>query len=98
MNKYLGPPEFTTWVSWSTCSQTCGDGMKTRTRSCNVHCYDVKPEDKVETGSCNEGACITAVLVLNTRNSQNKPMTVDLNGKNHSDFYIKANFFILRKY
>ena len=32
------------------------------------------------------------VLVLSTRNSQNKPMTVDFNGKNHSDIHFKAIF------
>ena len=38
-----------------------------------------------------------AVLVLNTRKSQNKPMTVDLNGKNHSDFCMKASFIFYIK-
>ena len=32
------------------------------------------------------------VLVLNTRYSRNKPMTVDFNGKNHSDFHFKSIF------
>ena len=32
------------------------------------------------------------VLVLSTWNSQNKPMTVDFNGKNHSDFHFKSTF------
>ena len=30
-------------------------------------------------------------------NSKNKPMTVDLNGKNHSDFCIKTNFIFYIK-
>jgi len=34
------------------------------------------------------------VLVLNTNNRQNKPMAVDFNGKNHSDFHFKAIFII----
>ena len=32
------------------------------------------------------------VLVLNTNNRQNKPMAVDFNGKNHSDFHFKTIF------
>ena len=36
------------------------------------------------------------VLVLNTLRFENKPMTVDFNGKNHSDFHFKSifNFYI----
>ena len=32
------------------------------------------------------------VLVLSTYRSSNKPMTVDFNGKNHSDFHFKSIF------
>ena len=32
------------------------------------------------------------MLVLSTYSSQNKPMTVDFNGKNHSDYSIKSIF------
>ena len=29
---------FTEWETWSDCSVTCGDGVKTRTRSCQAGC------------------------------------------------------------
>ena len=32
------------------------------------------------------------MLVLSTENSENKPMTVDFNGKNHSDFHFRSIF------
>ena len=52
-----GPPEFSLWGAWSSCSKTCGDGEKNRNRNCNNHCEGVSPEDKSETGTCNDGNC-----------------------------------------
>ena len=56
VNKYSGPPEFTTWISWSTCSKNCGDGIKTRTRSCSAFCDNINPNDLSDTETCT-GSC-----------------------------------------
>ena len=53
----LGPPRFASWSTWSTCSATCGDGVKTRSRSCSRYCFNVNSDDKSETETCNDGNC-----------------------------------------
>ena len=60
--------EWGDWTSYSTCDVTCGDGMKTRTRTCNnpppsnggLFC----PEGNSETVPCSEQPC-ASMLTLN---------------------------------
>ena len=47
------------WSEWSSCSKTCGDGEKTRKRSCDNFCVQphLNPFESSETKSCNELDC-----------------------------------------
>ena len=48
-------PILSGWSNWSSCSRTCGQGSKTRTRTCSIQgqCY----EKLEETSYCNFGQC-----------------------------------------
>ena len=49
---------FGPYNDWSTCSKTCGDGRKHRTRACiSGVCSNVSPDDLIEYAVCNEGPC-----------------------------------------
>ena len=43
------------WSTYSSCSDTCGQGVKTRTRTCDQG--DCTGEDLFENAVCNEGGC-----------------------------------------
>ena len=45
------------WSAWLTCSKTCGDGYKTRERTCYSYCDTFNSSDLSDTGTCNEGDC-----------------------------------------
>ena len=53
----LGPPEFSAWSGWSSCSTACGIGSRSRTRSCTSYCSNVSSSDTTETESCKAGYC-----------------------------------------
>lgn len=56
-----GDGAWSDWEEWGTCSLTCGDGTKTRSRTCDnpapsnggADCAG----DAVDTEACNDGAC-----------------------------------------
>ena len=49
------------WDSWSGCSVSCGEGTRTRNRTCNnpapLNGGDPCSGDNEETGNCNDGPC-----------------------------------------
>ena len=45
------------WISWSSCSKTCGDGTQTRLRACQGLTFDSCPGLSVEIDTCNDGEC-----------------------------------------
>lgn len=63
-------PEWTIWSNWSDCSETCGEGSKTRNRSCKLGDDDKTgecPGEAVETESCNLTSCEkTYGLIIST--------------------------------
>ena len=49
---------YSTWGSYSECSTTCGNGEKTRSRSCiGGICSLATSSDLIETDICNKGDC-----------------------------------------
>ena len=46
-----------TWSEWSSCSETCGLGKKTRTRTCDQNCTGVPSSDLSQTQGCNDAVC-----------------------------------------
>ena len=49
------------WSDWGTCSETCGEGQKTRSRSCNnpapAHGGGDCDGAATESDTCNDGPC-----------------------------------------
>ena len=54
---FSGPPEYTSWGQWSSCSKTCSVGDRTRVRSCSAYCDNVKSSALLSSGTCNAGDC-----------------------------------------
>ena len=46
---------FTTWTDWTTCSVTCGEGVRTRSRTCQSFCSSVTVADTDESETCDMG-------------------------------------------
>lgn len=70
---------YSDWGSWSQCSETCGDGRRSRSRSCTSpppspggkDCSQLGPEKQNE--DCNEGGCpgILMKLFISYANKRN---------------------------
>ena len=56
------PAEFNSWTAWSVCDMSCGDGSRTRSRTCSAHCSNLSSSDTSETESCNDGACKSSIV------------------------------------
>ena len=62
---YLEAIVFTEWSNWSTCSVTCGNGILTRSRTCESGCSSVTASDLTETQACGEGGpCPPTIWVM----------------------------------
>ena len=48
-------PVFTDWTDWTACSVTCGDGIRTRSRTCQSFCSGVTIADTDESEVCDMG-------------------------------------------
>merc|ERR1719343_506833 len=51
-------PKFSTWNSWTDCSNSCNDGQKTRQRACIEYCDNMDSTDLIDTGTCNVQDCL----------------------------------------
>ena len=60
-NMFIGPSGgqvFSHWSEYSSCSDTCGEGVKSRTRTCDQgNCAMIHWSELREMVSCNEGGC-----------------------------------------
>ena len=50
-------PLFGEWSTWSSCTVTCGDGERSRTRSCLSGCSIIDDDDRTETEDCKQSEC-----------------------------------------
>ena len=54
-------PVFDEWAEWSACSVTCGDGERTRSRTCTTRCSYIDENDSnhilTQTEVCNQTVC-----------------------------------------
>ena len=60
----LGTPGFSVWNEWSDCSKICGNGQKTRTRTCVENCDNVDSNELIDTEICNDRNCELMILSL----------------------------------
>ena len=56
-NSIIGDPEFSSWNIWSSCSRSCGEGERTRVRTCTAYCENVSSSDKLQTEICKDANC-----------------------------------------
>ncbi|XP_072023950.1 uncharacterized protein [Amphiura filiformis] len=56
-------PSWMSWGSWSTCSKTCGSGMKIRTRTCSGS-DSCSGGSATDLSSCNPGSCVSVFAKL----------------------------------
>ena len=54
--------QWNAWTAYSACSQTCGGGTQTRTRTCTVQNQCVGPD--TQTLECNSNACINDATII----------------------------------
>ena len=54
-----GPPKFSSWGSWSSCTTACGHGTRTGTRTCTSYCDTLNPSKTTETitEDCYQRSC-----------------------------------------
>ena len=84
-NAQTCPPPTGTWGQWSTwssCSVTCDDGLRTRTRTCSINggCSGADTEDEVcNMGTCQPG-CDPADLPVNAGDVPNTAVWTCSNG------------------
>ena len=68
------------WQDWGMCSQSCGDGMQTRQRTCSfpfpLNQGDSCPGSSQEARGCNKGVCQGAYTVLNDWININRENTI----------------------
>ena len=61
---------YSSWDVYSQCSKTCGDGQRTRERTCiGGICSRATSQDLIETEVCNEGACVPPDLFVKASSS-----------------------------
>ena len=49
--------DYSMWSEWGECSQTCGNGIQTRTQQCKHHCDGIPRKFNVEGKNCNDFNC-----------------------------------------
>ena len=57
LSVFSGLSKYASWNEWSSCSKTCGDGDRTRVRSCISYCDNIKSSDLSSTRPCNVVNC-----------------------------------------
>ena len=82
------PPVFLSWGDWSSCNRVCGNGTRTRRRSCHKHCWKATSKDLSQKEVCIEKECDECGKLFPFGLNSNESKSVIENLVTHHDYNV----------